>query len=155
MSKDLKSLKKTKQMKASEGVKTDGRYNMNAIVIGDGAMRQDMSACWLEDDSLEGVAPLFEIRCQYHPKEPMMMRYSHLSPKTQRVSKLAGRKIIIEYKCKHCGKVEHFYIDVNEKYLEKIQHRRLIEGYKDLYYPHEKWKNDKIIEEKLKAIGYW
>jgi hypothetical protein len=129
---------------------------MHAIVIGEGAQPQDMSGCWLEDGSLEGHAPLFDIKCMYHPKEPMMMRYSHITPKTLVISRLSdGRKNIIEYKCKICGKIEHFYVDASEEYLNQIKHKRIVEGYRDLYYPHEKWNNDKIVKKRLKELGYF
>lgn len=142
-------------MPTQKALLADGKNNLNALVIGDGAFSQDMSGCWVEDESLEGVQPLFDIKCQFHPDIPMMMRYSHITPKSLRVSQLTGRKLIIEYKCKKCGLTEHFYVDEPEEYLEKIRTKRIIQGYKDLYYPHDKWVKDGEIKKRLESLGYF
>lgn len=110
---------------------------------------------WKRVPGKNGFEPTFEILCPFC-KIKLTLRTSellHLKRTDDELRVFPGLKIM--YKCTSCAAVWYFHVEppyMTEDYWAELLKRR--NGYM-FYVPLDDWNDDKIIQKRLKALGYW
>ena len=110
---------------------------------------------WKRVSDKKGFEPAFDMLCPFC-KVKFTLRTSEMI-RTKRSDN--GRRtfptIKVMYKCISCATAWYFHIEppyMTEDYWTELIKRR--NGY-TFYVPLDDWNDDKIIQKRLKELGYW
>lgn len=107
---------------------------------------------WQRNDSIEGLEPEIELKCPICG-DRLFLRRSIVHPVSDVYHdwEHTGYANDMTYKCFDCDIYLTFGVPILEDYYHELYRRR---GNTDRYIPMPKWKEDEVLKEKLRAMGY-